>query len=50
MTPDRPEKKLLRMLDLPQRETDVDHPISRQDLCKRLNEMGYLRGAENERV
>ncbi len=41
MTPDRPQKiKLLRLLDLLQRETDVDHPISRQDLCQRLNDMG----------
>lgn len=41
MTPDRPQKiKLLRLLDLLQRETDVDHPISRQNLCKRLNDMG----------
>ena len=30
----------LRLLDLLQREIDVDHPISRQDLCKRLNDMG----------
>ena len=43
MTPDRPQKiKLLRLLDLLQRETDVDHPISRQDLCQRLNDMGNL--------
>ena len=41
MTPDRPQKiKLLRLLDLLKRETDVDHPISRQDLCQRLNDMG----------
>lgn len=41
MTPDRPQKiKLLRLLDLLQRETDVDHPISRQNLCKCLNDMG----------
>ena len=37
----QPQKiKLLRLLDLLQRETDVDHPVSRQDLCKRLNDMG----------
>ena len=39
MTPDKPQKiKLLRLLDFLRRETDADHPISRQDLCKRLND------------
>jgi len=48
MTPDRPQKiKLLRLLDLLQRETDEQHPISRQDLCKRLNDMGI---SSNPRV
>ena len=41
MTPDRPQKiKLLRLLDLLQRETDVDHPISRQGLIPAMNGMG----------
>ena len=32
--------KLLKLYELLQRETDEDHPISRKELCKRLNEMG----------
>ncbi len=32
--------KLLKLYELLKRETDEDHPISRVDLCKRLNEMG----------
>ena len=40
MTQNYPQKiKLLTILDLLQRETDEDHPISRQDLCKRLIEL-----------
>lgn len=39
--PDRDLKiKLLKMYDLLRTETDVDHPISRNELCARMNEMG----------
>ncbi len=35
-----PQKiKLLKLVDFLKRETDEDHPISRQDLCRKLNEM-----------
>ena len=48
MIQDKPQKiKLLTILDLLQRETDEQHPISRQDLCKRLNDMGI---SSNPRV
>ena len=48
MIQDKPQKiKLLTILDLLQRETDEQHPISRQDLCKRLNNMGI---SSNPRV
>ncbi len=41
MTKDKPQKiKLLTILDYLQRETDEQHPISRQCLCQKLNEMG----------
>ena len=32
--------KLLKIMELLKNETDEDHPISRQTLCDRLNEMG----------
>ena len=32
--------KLLKIYELLSRETDEDHPISRMELCRRLNEMG----------
>lgn len=32
--------KLLKLYELLRKETDVDHPISRIELCRRLNEMG----------
>ena len=32
--------KLLKLYELLRRETDEDHPISRVELCRRLNEMG----------
>ncbi len=32
--------KLLKLYEFLRRETDEDHPISRIDLCKQLNEMG----------
>ena len=32
--------KLLKLYELLRRETDEDHPISRVDLCKRLNDLG----------
>ena len=32
--------KLLKLYELLRKETDVDHPISRVELCRRLNEMG----------
>lgn len=32
--------KLLKLYELLKRETDEDHPISRVELCRRLNEMG----------
>lgn len=48
MIQDKPQKiKLLTIMDLLQRETDEQHPISRQDLCKRLNDMGI---SSNPRV
>ncbi len=37
---DKQKIKLLKLYDLLKEETDKDHPISRIDLCKRLNEMG----------
>ena len=48
MIQNRPQKiKLLTIMDLLQRETDEQHPISRQDLCRRLNDMGI---SSNPRV
>lgn len=48
MTQNKPQKiKLVKLLDLLQRETDEQHPISRQALCKRLNKMGI---SSNPRV
>ena len=32
--------KLLKLYELLRKETDEDHPISRMELCRRLNEMG----------
>lgn len=32
--------KLLKLYELLKQETDEDHPISRVELCRRLNEMG----------
>ena len=32
--------KLLKLYELLRRDTDEDHPISRRELCRRLNEMG----------
>ena len=32
--------KLLKLYELLKQETDEDHPISRIELCRRLNEMG----------
>ena len=32
--------KLMKLWELLKRETDEDHPISRMELCRRLNEMG----------
>lgn len=32
--------KLLKLYELLKRETDEDHPISRVELCRKLNEMG----------
>ena len=32
--------KLLKLYEFLRKETDEDHPISRVDLCKKLNEMG----------
>ena len=32
--------KLLRLYEFLHQETDEDHPISRIDLCQRLNDMG----------
>ena len=32
--------KLMKLWELLKRETDEDHPISRRELCRRLNEMG----------
>lgn len=32
--------KLLKLYELLRKETDEDHPISRVELCRRLNEMG----------
>ncbi len=41
MTKDKPQKiKLLTIVDYLQRETDEGHPVSRQKLCRKLNEMG----------
>ena len=32
--------KLIKLYEFLRKETDEDHPISRVELCKRLNEMG----------
>lgn len=32
--------KLMKLYELLKQETDEDHPISRRELCRRLNEMG----------
>lgn len=39
--PDNMQKvKLLKLYEFLRRETDEDHPISRRNLCEKLNEMG----------
>ena len=41
MAQDKPQKiKLLTLIDFLQRETDEQHPVSRQDLCKKLIDLG----------
>ncbi len=40
MAENKQKIKLLKLYELLRRETDEDHPISRMELCKRLNEMG----------
>ena len=40
MAENKQKIKLLKLYELLRRETDEDHPISRRDLCKRLNEIG----------
>lgn len=41
MIQDKPQKiKLLTIMDYLQRETDEGHPVSRQNLCRKLNELG----------
>lgn len=41
MKQNKPQKiKLLKILDYLQRETDEQHPISRRDLCLKLNQSG----------
>ncbi len=32
--------KLMKLYELLKQETDEDHPISRRELCRRLNELG----------
>ena len=34
--------KLLKLYELLRNETDESHPISRRDLCNRLNELGIF--------
>ena len=40
MAENRQKIKLIKLYELLRKETDEDHPISRVELCKRLNEMG----------
>ena len=42
--------KLLKLYELLRKETDEAHPISRVELCRRLNEMGIssIRQLTNE--
>ncbi len=41
MAQNKPQKiKLLTLMDYLQRETDSQHPVSRQELCKTLNALG----------
>jgi predicted DNA-binding transcriptional regulator YafY len=39
MTENRQKIKLIKLYELLRKETDEDHPISRVELCRRLNEM-----------
>ena len=40
MAENRQKIKLIKLYELLRKETDEDHPISRVELCKRLNTMG----------
>lgn len=40
MAENRQKIKLIKLYELLRKETDEDHPISRMELCRRLNEMG----------
>ena len=40
MAENKQKIKLIKLYELLRKETDEDHPISRMQLCKRLNEMG----------
>ena len=40
MAENRQKIKLIKLYELLRKETDEDHPISRVELCRRLNEMG----------
>ena len=40
MAENRQKIKLIKLYELLRKETDEDHPISRVELCKRLNDMG----------
>lgn len=40
MAENRQKIKLIKLYELLRKETDEDHPISRVELCKRLNAMG----------
>ena len=39
MAENRQKIKLIKLYELLRKETDEDHPISRVELCRRLNEM-----------
>ncbi len=36
----RQKIKLMKLYELLRNETDIEHPVSRRELCRRLNEMG----------
>ena len=40
MAENRQKIKLIKLYELLRKETDEDHPISRVELCRRLNDMG----------